>query len=38
MFVSVMHPQANGQAESANMVILNIIKKKLKAARGLWAE
>jgi transposase InsO family protein len=28
-FVSVEHPQANGQAESANKVILKAIKKKL---------
>jgi hypothetical protein len=37
-FISVIHPQANGQAESANKVILNDIKKKLEAAKGLWAE
>jgi len=34
-FVSVIHPQANGQAESANKVILNDIKKKLEATKGL---
>jgi len=37
-FVSVIHPQANGQAEAANKVILNGIKKKLEPAKGLWAE
>jgi len=37
-FVSVIHPQANGQAESANKMILNGIKKNLEAAKGLWAE
>jgi hypothetical protein len=37
-FVSVIHPQANGQAESANKVILNGIKKKLEAAKSLWAK
>jgi len=37
-FVSVIHPQANGQAEAANKVILNGIKKKLESAKGLWAE
>jgi ribonuclease HI len=37
-FASVIHPQANGQAESANKVILNGIKKKLEAAKSLWAE
>ena len=30
-FIYVIHPQANGQAESANKVILNGIKKKLEA-------
>ncbi|XP_075100028.1 uncharacterized protein LOC142176391 [Nicotiana tabacum] len=30
------HPNANGQAESFNKVILNILKKKLKEAKGLW--
>jgi hypothetical protein len=29
-FVSVIHPQANGKAESANKVILNGIKKKVR--------
>jgi len=37
-FVSVIHPQANGKAESANKVILNGIKKKLEAAKGQWDE
>jgi ribonuclease HI len=37
-FASVIHPQANGQVESANKVILNGIKKKLEAAKSLWAE
>lgn len=37
-FVSVIHPQANGQAESANKMIVNGIKKKLEEAKGLWAE
>jgi len=37
-FVSVIHPQENGQVEAANKVILNDIKKKLEAAKGLWAE
>jgi len=37
-FVSVIHPQANGQAKVANKVILNDIKKKLEAAKGVWAE
>jgi len=37
-FVSVIHPQANGQAESGNKVILSGIKKNLEASKGLWAE
>jgi transposase InsO family protein len=37
-FVSVIHPQANRQVESANKVILNGIKKKLEVAKSLWAE
>ncbi|XP_057444260.1 uncharacterized protein LOC130736441 [Lotus japonicus] len=37
-FASVEHPQTNGQAESANKVILEGLKKKLDEAKGLWAE
>jgi hypothetical protein len=37
-FVSVIHPQANGQEEYANKVFLHGIKKKLEAAKGLWAQ
>ncbi|XP_075096454.1 uncharacterized protein LOC142174540 [Nicotiana tabacum] len=32
------HRAANGQAESSNKVILNILKKKLEEAKGLWPE
>ncbi|XP_070026488.1 uncharacterized protein [Nicotiana sylvestris] len=32
------HPAGNGKAESSNKVILNILKKKLKNAKGLWPE
>ncbi|XP_019241237.1 PREDICTED: uncharacterized protein LOC109221230 [Nicotiana attenuata] len=32
------HPAANGQAESSNKVVLNILKKKLEEAKGLWPE
>ncbi|XP_019254978.1 PREDICTED: uncharacterized protein LOC109233548 [Nicotiana attenuata] len=32
------HPAANGQAESSNKTILNILKKKLEEAKGLWPE
>ncbi|XP_057432118.1 uncharacterized protein LOC130724836 [Lotus japonicus] len=37
-FASVEHPQTNGQAESANKVILKGLKNKLDEAKGLWAE
>ncbi|XP_057732938.1 uncharacterized protein LOC130948245 [Arachis stenosperma] len=37
-FSSVEHPQTNGQAEAANRVILQAIKKKLNDAKGEWAE
>ncbi|XP_070013952.1 uncharacterized protein [Nicotiana sylvestris] len=32
------HPAGNGQAESSNKVILNILKKKLEDTKGLWLE
>ena len=32
------YPQANGQAESSNKVIINGIKRRLKAKKGKWAE
>ena len=35
---SVEHPQTNGQAESANKVILNELKKRLGVAKGKWPE
>ncbi|KAK2435873.1 hypothetical protein QL285_020900 [Trifolium repens] len=37
-FVSVEHPQSNGQAESANKVILKAIKRKLERRNKNWAE
>lgn len=37
-FVSVVHPQANGQAEIANKVTLNGLKKKFDDVNGLWEE
>ncbi|XP_025680553.2 uncharacterized protein [Arachis hypogaea] len=37
-FSSVEHPQTNGQAEAANRVVLQAIKKKLNDAKGEWAE
>lgn len=36
-FTSVAHPQANGQVEVTNRVIVEGIKKKLKKAGGGWA-
>ncbi|KAD6454612.1 hypothetical protein E3N88_09318 [Mikania micrantha] len=33
-----VHPQANGQAESSNKIIINNIKKKLGSKKGKWAE
>lgn len=36
-FTSVAHPQANGQVEVTNQVIVEGIKKKLKRAGGGWA-
>nr|XP_009593075.1 uncharacterized protein LOC104089799 [Nicotiana tomentosiformis]XP_016440979.1 PREDICTED: uncharacterized protein LOC107766671 [Nicotiana tabacum] len=32
------HPAGNRQAESSNKSILNIMKKKLEEAKGLWLE
>nr|XP_009785389.1 PREDICTED: uncharacterized protein LOC104233660 [Nicotiana sylvestris]XP_016504969.1 PREDICTED: uncharacterized protein LOC107822895 [Nicotiana tabacum] len=32
------HPAGNGQAESSNKTILNILKKKFEDAKGLWPE
>ncbi|XP_022014761.1 uncharacterized protein LOC110914269 [Helianthus annuus] len=33
-----IHPQANGQAESSNKIIVNNLKKRLGAKKGKWAE
>jgi len=33
---SVEHPQTDGQAESANKIILNELKKRLDSAKGKW--
>jgi len=35
---SVEHPQTNGQADAANKVILNELKKQLGRANGRWTE
>ncbi|XP_057793083.1 uncharacterized protein LOC131009689 [Salvia miltiorrhiza] len=37
-FVSVAHPQANGQVELANKTICEGIKKRLTQSRGKWVE
>ncbi|XP_057811635.1 uncharacterized protein LOC131025866 [Salvia miltiorrhiza] len=37
-FVSVAHPQANGQVEFANRTICEGIKKRLNQSRGKWVE
>ncbi|XP_068483182.1 uncharacterized protein [Phaseolus vulgaris] len=38
IFLSVEHPQFNGQVEAANKVILQGLKKKLGAAKARWVE
>jgi len=35
---SVKHPQTNGQAEAANKVLLNELKKRLRTTKGRWIE
>ena len=35
---SVEHPQTNGQAEAANKVILNGLRKRLESAKGAWSD
>ena len=37
-FSTPRYPQANGQAELTNKIVINIIKKRLKKAKGLWAD
>ena len=37
-FTSVAHPQANGQAEVANRIILDGLKKRVEKAQGSWAD
>jgi len=32
------NPKSNGQAESSNKIVINILKRKLMAKRGRWAE
>ena len=35
---SVEQPQMNGQAEAANKVLLNQLKKRLRTTKGRWTE
>ncbi|KAD5508946.1 hypothetical protein E3N88_16649 [Mikania micrantha] len=35
---TLVHPQANGQAESSNKIIINNLKKKLGSKKGKWTE
>ncbi|KAL2319478.1 hypothetical protein Fmac_028447 [Flemingia macrophylla] len=37
-YSSVEHPQANGQAEAANKVMLRELKRRLDSANGAWAD
>ncbi|XP_074337745.1 uncharacterized protein LOC141674946 [Apium graveolens] len=37
-FTSVAHPQTNGQAEVANRIILNGLKKRVERARNTWVD
>ena len=37
-FSTPRYPQANGQVESTNMTVINIIKKRLEKAKGLWVD
>ena len=37
-FTSVAHPQANGQAEVANRIILDGLKKRVERSKGTWTD
>ncbi|GKV11641.1 hypothetical protein SLEP1_g22881 [Rubroshorea leprosula] len=37
-FASVAYPESNGQAEAANRIILDSLKKKVGKAKGSWTE
>lgn len=37
-FISVEYPQANGQTEASNKIIMSGMKKKMDWAKGLWIE
>jgi len=38
VFASVEHPQTDGQVESANRVLLRVLKRRLDKAKGTWLE
>ena len=38
VFASIEHPQTNGKVEYANRVLLRGLKRRLKKAKGTWAE
>ena len=37
-FATPRHPQSNGQAESTNKTVVNMLKKRLEGSNGNWAE
>ncbi|XP_074328162.1 uncharacterized protein LOC141666078 [Apium graveolens] len=37
-FISIAHPQANGQAEIANRIILDGLKKRAESPRNTWVD
>ncbi|XP_074356751.1 uncharacterized protein LOC141696519 [Apium graveolens] len=37
-FTSVIHPQANGQVEVANRIILDGLKKRVEVSRNTWVD
>ena len=38
LVTSIEHPQTNGQAETANRVILRAVCTRLDKSKGLWKE
>lgn len=37
-YLSSRHPQANGQVEATNKILLNALKKRLGAHKGDWVD
>lgn len=37
-FSTLYHPQSNGQVETVNKIIKNILRARLDQAKGIWAE